>query len=306
MRIKKISRVCFFLIFLMSWAFWGFADENAPTWVGSETCKECHESSFTDFSLARHGVTKDPKTPASGMGCESCHGPGSIHAESEDPAAIIGLSPKAPGDANKKNNMCISCHFKGKTALWSGSSHESRGLACTDCHQVHNNKNEKLLIANEASTCGNCHKRVRSELLRQSHHPIREEKMTCTDCHNAHGAIADKLVDAQTVNMKCYECHAEKRGPFLWEHMPVTEDCMTCHFPHGASRSPLLKAKMPFLCQRCHSNSGHAGELSGKMAGQEGLTAYQASRNRLLYRSCINCHSQVHGSNHPSGKKLLR
>ncbi|MFC1886512.1 cytochrome c3 family protein [Thermodesulfobacteriota bacterium] len=148
--------------------------------------------------------------------------------------------------------------------------------------------------------------RVKAELVRLSRHPIKEDKMKCSDCHNSHGAIADKLIDAQINNQKCFECHADKRGPNLWDHMPVTENCITCHTPHGSSHSPLLKTKIPYLCQRCHSNDGHAGELWAKKSGQEGLTVYRASRNRLFYRSCVNCHSKIHGSNHPSGGKLLR
>jgi len=26
----------------------------------------------------------------------------------------------------------------------------------------------------------------------------------------------------------------------------------------------------------------------------------------VLGQNCLNCHSQVHGSNHPSGSKLMR
>jgi len=38
----------------------------------------------------------------------------------------------------------------------------------------------------------------------------------------------------------------------------------------------------------------------------QGLSAFQALNNRAFYRNCLNCHSQIHGSNHPSGKSLGR
>ena len=127
--------------------------------------------------------------------------------------------------------------------------------------------------------------------------------MQCTSCHNPHGSQTPKLVAANSVNDKCYECHAEKRGPFLFEHPPVRESCLNCHDPHGSSHEPLLVAKKPLLCQRCHSNSLHPGGLyalprSGAGAGQ---TVYQ-SQPQLAYRGCTNCHVNIHGSNSPSGK----
>jgi predicted CXXCH cytochrome family protein len=147
-----------------------------------------------------------------------------------------------------------------------------------------------------------CHPSIRAELMRQSHHPIREGKTKCSDCHNPHGTVADKLVDAQDVNQKCFGCHADLRGPFLWDHPPVIEDCLACHTPHGSPRTPLLKAKMPYLCQRCHSNVGHASQLQAKNAGDAGQVASRVLNNRGFYRACLNCHVSIHGSNHPSGK----
>ena len=49
--------------------------------------------------------------------------------------------------------------------------------------------------------------------------------MACSDCHNPHGAMADFALVGRTLNDTCFTCHAEKRGPYLWEHAPVSEDC---------------------------------------------------------------------------------
>jgi len=35
-------------------------------------------------------------------------------------------------------------------------------------------------------------------------------------------------------------------------------------------------------------------------------TQLAAASNRVVGRSCVNCHSQIHGSNHPAGDKFLR
>jgi len=123
--------------------------------------------------------------------------------------------------------------------------------------------------------------------------------MTCSDCHNPHGVQEGRLVDQAAMAENCYQCHAEKRGPFLWEHIPVREDCTTCHEPHGSNHLKMLTVKEPFLCQRCHSETRHPGTLYDQ-------TQLLNASNRLFGRSCTNCHATVHGSNHPSGKTFVR
>ena len=97
---------------------------------------------------------------------------------------------------------------------------------------------------------------------------------------------------------KCTSCHAEKRGPFLWDHAPAAEDCNLCHTPHGSNQPALLKKRVPQLCQECHSPAGHPS------------VSYDGSRLKgsmfLGAKGCSNCHSAVHGSNHPSGVTQLR
>ena len=80
--------------------------------------------------------------------------------------------------------------------------------------------------------------------------------MVCSDCHDPHGQETGNLKEA-TVNLVCYRCHAEKQGPFAFEHPPVRENCCICHKPHGAVANNLLKQPPTFLCLRCHA--GHNG-----------------------------------------------
>ena len=132
--------------------------------------------------------------------------------------------------------------------------------------------------------------------------PVREGKMECSSCHNVHGSRNVKLLkEGGTVNESCVSCHGEKRGPHLWEHPPVTESCSTCHDPHGSNNDRMLVAKQPFLCQRCHVTSRHPPTV------YEGyLLNNSQNANKIYGRSCVVCHQQVHGSNGPNGKALLR
>jgi DmsE family decaheme c-type cytochrome len=133
---------------------------------------------------------------------------------------------------------------------------------------------------------------VRVEGNKMSHHPVREGRMDCASCHNPHGSTPGLLVKS-TLNDTCYTCHAEKRGPFIWEHEPTRESCANCHTPHGSNQRSLLTSKDPFLCLSCHSYGGHVN-----------LPRY--NRVGSSYGGCTSCHITTHGSNHPSGAKFTR
>ncbi len=141
----------------------------------------------------------------------------------------------------------------------------------------------------------------RAQMFRRSRHPIREGKVVCADCHNPHGSPGPSQLAKNTVNETCYQCHAEKRGPFLWEHQPVREECTLCHDPHGSTQPRMLKVRQPWLCQQCHQEAFHPSTLySGDDIPPVGAA------QQLLMKSCTNCHSKVHGSNHPSGPRFTR
>ena len=137
--------------------------------------------------------------------------------------------------------------------------------------------------------------------MRTSSHPVRQGKMPCSRCHNPHSSFSKALLGTANKNDTCYQCHAEKRGPYLWEHAPVAEDCSLCHDPHGSNNPGMLSMRGPMLCQSCHTQPEHQSFANGP----DGLPDGNASRY-LLGRNCMNCHTQVHGSNHPSGSRLMR
>ena len=101
--------------------------------------------------------------------------------------------------------------------------------------------------------CATCHRDKVAKLDRSGHMPVREGKMQCSTCHNVHGATNVRLLrKGDSIAELCTSCHADKRGPYLWEHAPGRDGCVTCHDPHGSSNERMLVAKPPILCQRCH------------------------------------------------------
>ena len=75
------------------------------------------------------------------------------------------------------------------------------------------------------------------------------------------------MVKQPTINDQCYSCHADKRGPYVFNHPPVEENCATCHNPHGSVHAKLLNESAPNLCQDCHDGSRHPGTVYGAAGG---------------------------------------
>ena len=266
--------------------------------AGQDTCVVCHEGFDTAVNRSQHGFAKNPRTPAAAQGCETCHGPGAAHAQDPEKVKPKAFTKMAAADVTA---TCTTCHNRGDHTMWLGSAHNQRNIACTTCHSVHTPKSDRgqLKTATQSATCANCHRDKVNKLDRSGHMPVREGKMECTSCHNVHGSKNVRLLRAGfTINETCASCHADKRGPFLWEHAPVRDSCVTCHDPHGSSNERMLVAKQPFLCQRCHNHTRHPATIYDK--------AVQGTSNRIFGRSCVSCHSQIHGSNHPSGNFLVR
>ena len=141
--------------------------------------------------------------------------------------------------------------------------------------------------------------------------------MVCSDCHNPHGSPGPKLLKEVTVNETCYNCHAEKRGPLLWEHQPVRENCLNCHTPHGSNQAraadraavlPVPGLPREFRppvrhSQRCAVEQPAGIGAPGKVFPPTGAII---TNFRAFSRGCVNCHSQIHGSNNPSGAYFIR
>ncbi len=281
------------------------APPSPEDYVGSDTCKACHEDQFHQFSQTKMGklFLKHPRSTQEKLACESCHGPGKKHAEapgSGKDAKLISFLKHDPTPVEVRNKVCLDCHSKGARIFWSGSAHDSRDVACTGCHHIMADQSSKaqLVKATEIETCGLCHIQKRAQTMRSSHMPLREGKMSCTSCHNPHGTISVALLREPSVNDSCYVCHAEKRGPFLWEHAPATESCSNCHDPHGSNHERLLKLAKPRLCQQCHVETRHPTRPYGREPN--------ANLKFVGGKACVNCHVNIHGSNHPSGSAFTR
>ncbi len=256
----------------------------AAKYVGSDTCKTCHEDIYTTgFERTPHLKT----TLEGGHGCESCHGPGSEHVEGGgDITKIVSFKAMSRMRANQR---CLSCHGeKHEQAHFAQSVHASNNIGCIDCHSPHHARTKQFLLVNKQPLlCYGCHTAQKADFAKPYRHRVNEGLVQCSDCHNVHGTGTLRQVRATpNGDAVCFKCHADKQGPFVYEHAPVkTEGCMSCHTPHGSTNPRFLRVShVNLLCLQCHtfptlSPAGPAHNQSQK------------------YQACTMCHTQIHGSN---------
>lgn len=263
----------------------------ATTGPAAEVCKNCHANSYETFKAHKHGTKADARAPANLGECASCHGDGTEHVKAGGGKGVGGIvNPGSKSMASEAaNGVCLTCHQGGSRIHWQTSLHASRDTTCASCHQVHTTHDKVRDKQAQTEVCFSCHKEQRAEMNRPSRHPVREGKMACSDCHNPHGGAGEKMLVRDNVNDTCYSCHMEKRGPFVRTHAPVQENCAICHNPHGTTNDNLLKVRSPFLCQSCHEPTGHRGDMGTPTVG--------GSSANLLARGCVNCHTNIHGTN---------
>ncbi|HLB58979.1 MAG TPA: DmsE family decaheme c-type cytochrome [Bdellovibrionota bacterium] len=254
-------------------------------------CEMCHKDSVASFVSSHHFKAWEAKKDEAS--CSICHGGLDEHLKNPSKDTIISFRKDSKKTPEEKNKQCLSCHARNKeVAMWQTGIHKKNDLSCTSCHQMHKGREA---AKPKVETCLSCHLDIKAKMRRNSHHPVKEGKLSCTDCHNPHGTVNKHNLIANG-NEVCYKCHSEKRGPFIWEHDPVVENCNICHDVHGSRQPKLLVEKVPNLCQDCHDWSRHPGNAydnTNQFAGT-------APATQFIARSCLNCHSTIHGSYAPT------
>ena len=113
-------------------------DNKPAEYVGSTTCQGCHEDIFNAFQKNPHQVVEtDKRRGWDTKACESCHGPGSKHAESLSATDIKQPAKLKPAETDR---ICLTCHQNQATHVGRiNSSHAKNQVSCTACHAIHKN-----------------------------------------------------------------------------------------------------------------------------------------------------------------------
>lgn len=261
---------------------------DASRYVGAETCKACHEDIYNEWEKTPHWkTTLDKEGGPSKQGCEGCHGPGADHvAGGGDITKIVSFKTLSREQASAR---CLSCHGDNHAqSRFTTSAHADSSIGCLDCHSPHHAKEpQRLLIQSQPQLCYGCHTTQKAEFAKPYRHRVDQGLILCSDCHDPHGTGTVRQVKTlPNGDFVCYKCHADKRGPFIFEHVPVkTEGCSSCHTPHASTNPRLLRvSQVNLLCLQCHTvpTVGPAGP---------------AHNQSQKYQACTMCHMGIHGSN---------
>lgn len=172
------------------------------TFVGSKECAQCHEDTVKDFDHATHAKLMVQGENATGLGCESCHGPGSKHVAAGGGKGSIVNPGKSP-------EACFQCHLdkRGEFSLPHSHPVMSGKMTCTECHDPHKGnaiKGGAASLSNEKQTCTECHTAQKGPFVFE-HNAMREG---CTACHNPHGSVNQKMLVQRDSNL-CLKCHLQ-------------------------------------------------------------------------------------------------
>jgi len=258
--------------------------------VGSDTCKTCHEDIVNNFAANPHVNATLKVNGTEVHSCEVCHGPGAAHVESGgDKSKIFVFETKSANDVSQR---CLTCHQASMShGNFTRSVHFKNGISCISCHSPHKAREKNaLLIEDTPALCYRCHADVKAAFAMPYRHRVDEKLVTCMDCHNPHGTFRTRQLRATAAGQQvCFKCHRDKEGPFLFEHWPVkTQGCTACHTPHGSTNARLLRVyPVNLLCMQCHA-----------LTTNSGVPEIPSFHNQAQkYQACTMCHTQIHGSN---------
>lgn len=326
------------------------AGRTDANYVGTNTCLAAchvHDKMRTDFDASTMGAQLSAKTGMPTVDCESCHGPGSL--------AIAGITPERVAEDAKsgvitacnyetlidlknlptpaKSLLCLKCHTSNATFNlhnWNAGTHSMNEVTCVNCHNIHQGPDLKVSPRDTFAMCTNCHQTQKAQFYMPSRHAVVEQKIYCIDCHNPHGTLSDLQLRKETVKETCAQCHADKEGPYTFEHADLTENCSNCHVAHGSPNENMLQVAMPFLCMQCHEPHGIANGETNRNNWRDvnsngtydnppdtlnvitptnaaNADKHNMAGNRNVYTRCTNCHSMIHGTDTPGpGNNMYR
>lgn len=258
------------------------------------SCADCHEQAKVfGTNPHAHGKASKGKVVPNAV-CEGCHGSGTAHMDAGGDKSLI-YKPVGLAGANK---TCLSCHDTASERIsrHAGQHANSAQVNCLTCHSIHASepRSAHLLAKEQLSLCSTCHSsQVASFRNKPYAHRLGRGGMECSTCHEPHGMPFKPQNVRMTAagELPCYNCHADKRGPFVFNHGSVAiGDCTTCHEVHGSSNPKMLnRSTVMQVCIECHS------PITSNTLGSQPPSFHNLTSPR--YQNCTSCHVAIHGSN---------
>lgn len=227
--------------------------------IGLE-CMSCHNG-YPNFVLGSENKYTSIPT---GIDCERCHGPGSIHvAQRQDGSKVdtskyIDFSIVNPAklSIDLQFDLCQRCHLQGNAVLKEGKSFYDfkPGQKLSDFISVflpkYKNADEEFIMASHADRLKQSACFIKSYEQVKNKNTLKpyKEAMTCITCHNPHVSV--KETNKNVFNDACVNCHNQNGKSQLTctekkvvkkikqtsdIHFQKNINCVNCHMPLSGS-----------------------------------------------------------------------
>lgn len=177
-------------------------------------CFKCHTTGPDTSGTWLEGVADLGTFAESGIGCESCHGPGSEHAKSPSKTNIDRVYEFAHLD----NAFGGLVYAEGDTVRPDAESNDVNFL-CGTCH----NRSYTAPINSKGGFIK--HHEQWDEFIASEHF---EQGFTCITCHDPHKRV---IWGGDGITITCETCHTKEAG--FQKHNEYA-DCIDCHMPYAA------------------------------------------------------------------------
>lgn len=200
----------------------------------AESCLYCHAGRVEPVEGAAHRL----HVLEQAIGCESCHGPGSVHRDRRKEQALaagaedLTIVNPARLPRTLQEDICSACHLSGAAAvlLRGRSIADFRPGTPLSDYRIHyrvDGGGDEMMVVGHV------------EQMRQSK-CWQQSEMTCLTCHDPHAR--EKAKDpAATYRAICMNCHEKKPctlAPANRLQKDGTDNCSACHMPRGDTDIP--------------------------------------------------------------------
>ena len=238
-------------------------------------CDGCHS---VNFNIQTNQVTEW------NVGCEKCHGPGSVHAANPSPANIVNPSKL---NTVRAVDTCVQCHSQGQplTNPINGKYYDwpvgfTQGGDLSAVWKLEEHKLGETTFTHFADETAHKNRMQGNDFVQSV---MYTRGVTCNSCHDVHGTEnnADLIKPGQAM---CLTCHGPSspngpRGASLEEHShhkagSAGDNCLECHMPKIEQTMPddfvrshtfrfitpdmTEKYKIPNACTSCHQDKSTA------------------------------------------------
>lgn len=245
-------------------------------------CIVCHAGEVK----ASKGNAFQPDIVQPTIGCENCHGPGSLHVAyheraNESAGQDLTIVNPARLERSHSESICANCHLRGEATVY------RRGLELTDFRpglplaDVRIDYGTKT-PSGEMEVVGHMEQMWLSRCYTES------ETLTCITCHDPHDQ-REPAAKVAAYRQVCLDCHQEEScGLPKAERLEKTagDDCVTCHMPK-------TDTDIPHFAFTHHRISRHGGKSAAGKSSKNAKPAVlkpladvshlsQAERDRAL------------------------